>query len=98
MSRTLSHSPLGRLSQHRRGSPARQGLRLFLGLVALLLALGAAAPARAAIVISTDTTIDYAIYEPIEVTGSAVVTIVADGYVGGYVAAHDTSTVTISGG
>src|SRR5438105_1586250 len=49
MQRTLcSSSRPGRRARPRRESPARQSLRLCLGLVALLLALGAADPARAA--------------------------------------------------
>jgi hypothetical protein len=80
-------------------SPSPRRLRPLLGAWALLLALGAAAPARATTTISTDTTISTA--QPAGdylVTGTAVLTIAAGGAITGNVTASDSSTVNLLDG
>src|SRR5436309_61589 len=81
------------------GPLRRRTPRPLMGLVVLLglLGLGAAAPARA-VTISTNTTINSDILDNVDITGTAVVTMVAGGSVTGFLTARDSSKLTISGG
>jgi hypothetical protein len=72
--------------------------RLLPALLAVLLSLGLAAPARAVVTITTNTTINSPINDSVHVVGTAVVNLVAGGSINGNLSAFDSSTVTVSGG
>src|SRR5262245_41511543 len=74
--------------------------RTLVSLLAALLALGAAAPARALTIISSDRTITSAnsITDDVKVTSSAIVTIEAGGSITGLVTLADNSTINLAGG
>jgi hypothetical protein len=79
-------------------SPSRR-LRPLLGALTLLLALGAAAPARATTTFSSGTTtINYSITDNVAVNGTAVMNVVAGGSISGTVVVGSGGTLYMSGG